>query len=397
MMNLSTLSKEYNTKEKCLKHLEAVRWKDGIICPHCNSDRIGERKNRPFYYHCNACNKDFTVLYGTIFEGSKMPLPKWFQLIALMLNAKRGISSKQIQRTLGITYKSAWYSAMRVRCAMIDDSVHLLEGIVEADEAYLGGKPRHRNTKDSTADLSVMTTKRGRGTKKVPVVGFVERDGKKQVRLEVVNQRLTANYLLKLLQKYVNTSKTVMMTDDYRGYRKFEEEVQHLIIKHSKKIFAEGQIHTNTIEGVWSIIKNGLRGQYYVLSKKYLPFYLAEFQYKYNRRSKEDQKKIFGETIDNAVTDEKCLVNYKPKGDVRKIVYGNDIGPCSSPKPKSTGKRGRPKGSKNKPGHKAGRPQKVKEEPKPKKAVRRKTSISKPVKPKLPGKKAVQTKRKGVK
>jgi len=196
-----------------------------------------------------------------------MPLPKWFQLIALMLNARKGISAMQLHRTLGVTYKSAWFAAMRVRCAMADDQVDLLENLVEADECFIGGKPRHRNTDNSTANLSYLSTKRGRGTKKVPIVGFVERHGKKRVRLEVADKPLTSRYLLSLLYKYVNVPRSVAITDDFSGYRKFEGHLQHLIINHSKKMYAEGIIHTNTIEGVWSIIKNGIRGEYHVLSK----------------------------------------------------------------------------------------------------------------------------------
>ncbi|MCK6641780.1 MAG: IS1595 family transposase, partial [Bacteroidia bacterium] len=265
----------------------------------------------------------------TIFEASKMPLPKWFQLISLMLSAPKGISSMQLHRTLGITYKSAWYSAMRVRCAMIDTEVNLLEGIVEMVETYLGGKPRKRNlkkgTSDSNAILSQVETnpdkiKRGRGTKKVPVVGIEEREGKKRVRLEVMD-KLTSKNLLAMLKRYVNTEKAIAMTDEYPAYAKFEEELQHLVIKHSSKHYVDGQIHTNTIEGFWSIIKNGLRGQFHVLSKKYLPFYLAEWSYKYNNRFNRDG--MFNDTIDSVVTEEKPMLDYKPTKPVSEITTGD--------------------------------------------------------------------------
>src|SRR5574337_775963 len=149
-MNLHTLGQKYNTQAKCVRYLEKVRWDNEPICPHCDAENVTPRKkvvDRMRKYHCNTCNRDFTVLTGTIFEASKMPLPKWFMLITLMLNAPKGISSMQLSRDLALTYKTAWYSAMRVRCAMIDDEVDLLEGIVEMDESYLGGKPRKRNRK----------------------------------------------------------------------------------------------------------------------------------------------------------------------------------------------------------------------------------------------------------
>lgn len=325
-MNLLQIHKQYNTKAKCVRHLEKVRWNGHPVCPHCESDRITQRSNRKGYYHCNNCNKDFTVLMGTIFEASKLKLPKWFMLIGMMLNARKGMSAMQISRNLGVTYKTAWYSAMRVRCAMIDQ-VDMLEGILEMDEAYLGGKPRHRNSPENVATLSSLVTepkksKRGRGTNKVAVVGIVEREGKKRVVTEVAG-KLNSKEMLNLLRKYVNEEKSVMMTDDARFYKKFDEEIQHLIINHSAKKYVDGIIHTNTIEGFWSIIKNGIRGEYHVLSKKYLPFYLAEWTYKYNRRSKDDKSEAFEQTIQNTVLDDKCLVEYKPKGDVRQIAYGN--------------------------------------------------------------------------
>lgn len=334
-MNLSILSNKYNTQDKCIEHLEKIRWAGEPWCPHCDSDSVKPRKRRKHYYHCNTCNKDFTVLFGTIFEGSKLPLPKWFQLISLMLNAKGGISSKQIQRTLGITYKSAWYSAMRVRCAMVDD-FELLEGIVEMDEAYVGGKPRHRNTATQTAAYSKLMTKPGKGTKNIPVVGIVERKYKKRVRFEIEN-KLTTKNLLALLKKYVALNDdTIIMTDELPAYKAFNKYVKHLVVNHSKKEYAKdspfGKIHTNTIEGVWSIIKNGIKGQYKVLSRKYLPFYLAEFAYKYNRKQISGKEVMFDETIDSAVQGEKCLVDYKPKGNVDEIVYGKKAGQACATK-----------------------------------------------------------------
>ena len=338
-MNIFQIQKTFNTKAKCIKHLEKVRWAGKPVCVHCESDNVTKKKSRKFYYRCNKCRKDFTVLFGTIFEASKLPLPKWFMLIGLILNARKGISSMELHRHLGVTYKTAWYSAMRVRCAMVDQ-ISLLEGIIEMDEAYIGGKPRKRGKKEGSnvANLSTVTFKRGRGTKKVPVVAIVEREGKKRVVTEVAG-RLTSKNMLAMLKKYVNTEKAIAMTDEARFYHQFEKELQHLIVTHSKGEYVRDIVHTNTVEGFFSIIKNGIRGEYYVLSKKYLPFYLAEFAYKYNRRSKEDKKEAFGETITNAVNDVKCLVEYKPKGNVEKIAYGDSVWKEAPKKPKHKVKR----------------------------------------------------------
>jgi transposase-like protein len=355
-MNLSELQEKFNTQEKCIVHLEKARWNGEPICPHCESDSItpralkkksnrGRKRKNPEkprktpMYHCNGCNKDFTVLMGTIFEGTKMPLQKWFMLISLMLNARKGISAMNIMRDLGITYKSAWFSAMRVRCAMLDQA-YMLEGIVEMDESYFGGKPRKRNAPNHIANLGYKGMKtddwvdrrkfnRGRGSDKVKVVGMVERGvAKGRVTLKVQDS-LTSADLLKTLRRYVKLKKgdTTVMTDDFKSYKAFDKVISHYTVNHSQKQYVKhlkgikDSIHTNTIEGVWSIIKNGIRGQYHVLSKKYLPFYLAEAAYKYNRRGKAEKAKAFQETISNAVTEEKCEVNYKPKAYPKFLAY----------------------------------------------------------------------------
>lgn len=325
-MNLNQLASRFNTEEKCLMQLEKVRWGDSPCCNKCGSKNLTKRKNS-IKWHCNTCNKDSSALFGTIFENSRMPLTKWFQLIFLMINAKKGISAKQISRDIGVTYKTAWYSAMRVRCAMLDWG-EKLEGIVEMDEAYIGGKPRKRNvghgvTAENEANLGSVyqrddkKIKRGRGTKKVAVAGIVERKGK--VVLKVMD-KLTSAELMKMLQKTVNTGESTLMTDDYRAYNKMDEIIERFVINHTSKQYVQGAIHTNTIEGVWSIIKNGIRGQYHVLSKKYLPFYLAEFAYRYNRRQL-SVSETFDETLDNAVVSEPQFEDYKPTRDVKAIVY----------------------------------------------------------------------------
>lgn len=324
-MSLTELSKKFDTKEKCIAHLEKVKWGNTPTCNFCGSTNVRRRSTNYLQWHCNKCNRDTSVLVNSIFEDSRMPLPKWFQLIYLMLNAKKGISAKQISRDIGVTYKTAWYSAMRVRCAMLDWGEQL-EGIVEMDETYIGGKPRKRNnaapadnvpTIGNLYDRKDNIFKRGRGTKKIPIAGIVERKGRVVAKLM---DRLTSEELIKLLKKAVKTNESTLMTDDFRAYQKMDELIERFVINHSSKQYVQGAIHTNTIEGFWSIIKNGIRGQYHVLSKKYLPFYLAEFCYRYNRRELTPSES-FKETIDNAIDNNKCFVNAKPKDDVKKIVY----------------------------------------------------------------------------
>ncbi|TAL69309.1 MAG: IS1595 family transposase [Bacteroidetes bacterium] len=315
-MNLITLQRKLNTDAKCIAHLEKVRWGKNPICPYCNKDeRITERQNT-YRYHCNKCNRDFSVLVGTIYEGTKLDLPTWFYLTALMVNAPMGISHMELSRDLGIPYNTTWYACMRIRCGMLDQA-DLLEGIVEMDEAYLGGKPRKIIPPDNAPVLSRVENKRGRGTRKVPVVGAVSRGKDGQVTTKLM-ERLTTRNLLAMLKRYVNEDEAIVITDEFHSYKKFDEVVEHLTINH-KEAFAKGILHTNTIEGFWSIIKNGIKGNYRAISKKYLPFYLAEYAFKYNRRNRRQDS--FKEFIDKSVAEDKCLVNYKPKKNVKTLAY----------------------------------------------------------------------------
>lgn len=322
-MDLIQLQKKFNTHGKCIRHLEKVRWNGKPTCPDCSNTNATKRTGyQTTKYHCNSCNKDFTVLKGTIFEATKLPLNKWFMLIALMLNARKGISALQISRDIQVKYQTAWYNAMKVRCAMLDQG-DLLEGIVEIDETYIGGKPRKRYGVSKTAKSysdkeNPKQYKRGRGTEKAKVVGIVQQGGNVVVKL---HEKLTGQDLIKMLNEYVRLDKSIVIHDDYKGYYALDHAmISHYTINHSKKQYVDGDITTNTIEGFWSIIKNGIRGQYHLLSKKYLPFYLAEFSYKYNKRF--TKKHNFKETLTNAVNDDKCLVNYQPKKNPSTLAYG---------------------------------------------------------------------------
>jgi transposase-like protein len=254
-------------------------------------------------------------MMGTIFEGSKLPLPKFFELILLMSNAKMGISSAEISRLVGIKYHTAWLNCHKTRCAMIDSELRL-EGMVEFDEAYLGGKPRKRKLPDNSPSLARVTEKRGRGTKKVPVVGAVEKKGKVYVK---IIEKLTSRNLLAMLNQVVKTDESIVITDDFKSYRHFDNDVEHITIKHSEG-YGKGVKTVNTIEGFWSILKNGIKGSYRSISKKYLPFYLAEFSYKFNNRHLRETG--FETILINTLKDEKCMLNYKPVRDTKEIAYG---------------------------------------------------------------------------
>ena len=180
-MNIVSIYERFPTEDSCLAHIEQVRWKGRVACPYCTSDRVTRAKSGK-RHHCNACNTSFSVTVNTIFHHTHLPLQKWFLALSLILNARKGISARQLARDLGVNRNTAWYLGMRIRRAMIDSTEReLLTGIIETDETYIGGKPRKG---------SGQPRPRGRGTKKHPVVGIIERGG--QVRAEVVKDRKRA-------------------------------------------------------------------------------------------------------------------------------------------------------------------------------------------------------------
>jgi transposase-like protein len=252
-MNLRQLNKDFGTQKKCIAYLEKIRWGKRPICANCESTNVRKRTDG-FRWHCNSCRKDYSVLVGTIFEGTRLPLPQFFQAMFIMNNAKMGISASEISRAVGIKYNTAWYVAHRVRCAMINNEIRL-EGVVEFDEAYVGGKARKRTSAPSEANLARITSKRGRGTSKVPVVGAVEKKGKVYVK---IIEKLTQRNLLAMLKKVVKINDTIVITDDFKSYRAFDDEVAHITIKHSEG-YGKGMKTINTIEGFWSILKRNQR------------------------------------------------------------------------------------------------------------------------------------------
>lgn len=296
-MNIIEVFKKYPSQADCIRHLEKARWPNKPICTYCGSDKTTKR-NSDFRHQCNACNKSFSVTVGTILHDTRMPLQKWFLAISLVLNAKKGISSRQLARDLDLPVKTAWSVAHRIRKAMNDDGA-FLAGVVEMDETYIGGKPRKPNDLTSIP-AGGDKSKRGRGTDKTPVVGLVERRGK-VVALSVNKSQLSAADLQGLVRKRVKLSGSLLITDDYKGYNGMSHIVQHQTINHQKAFVSEGDIHTNTIEGFWSLLKRGIIGQYHKVSDKYLDRYLDEFCYRYNGRS-EGPDVLFEDTLAKMLT-----------------------------------------------------------------------------------------------
>jgi transposase-like protein len=290
-MNIINIIKQFPTQESCVNYLEQKRWNGKPICFYCNSENTNHlvKENR---HHCNGCRKSFSVTVGTIFHDSRLPLQKWFLAIALMLNAKKGISSRQLARDLELPVKTAWSMNHRIRKAMKQDN-GLLSGIVEMDETYVGGKPRKEAKKKDDNDDD-KGNPRGRATKKECVVGMIERNGK--VKASNVNKgSLKAKDLKELVRVNIDLENTTLMTDEYRGYMTMHRIISHLQINHSEA-YANGIIHTNTIESFWAILKRGIVGQFHKVSKEYLNAYIDEFCWRFNERK---NKKSFDKLVGN--------------------------------------------------------------------------------------------------
>jgi len=267
----------FTDKDKAREYFESVRWPDGPVCPHCGCyERVMQLKGkatRPGVYKCGDCRKQFTVTVGTVMESSHIPINKWVLAIHLMCSSKKGVSAHQLHRTLGVTYKTAWFMAHRIREAMRDPMSGKLGGggkFVEADETYVTkGKPRPGKLL-STFD-------------KEKVITLVERDG--SARSFHVNS-VNTNTVRKILHEQI-AGDSALMTDEAGYYRKPGKFFAgHGTVNHGIYEYVRGPIHTNTIEGFFSILKRGLGGVYQHCSKQHLKRYLAEFDFRYTYRQK---------------------------------------------------------------------------------------------------------------
>jgi transposase-like protein len=291
-MNVIEVFQSFQTQEQAIDYLERVRWRGKPVCPYCQSERVcrhasGDRAG--MRWQCEKCHRAFSATVGTIFHGTHVPLRTWFLLLALMLNAKKSASACQIARDLGMRRPTVWSMMHRARVAMANDAAQadLLHGIVEADETYVGGKPRKANRKEDRKN-----NKRGRGTKKMPVIGFVERGGR-VVAMPARPRQLSAKGIAKFVRRFVNNAGTLLITDEFGGYNRVSESTLHATVNHAVE-YANGLIHTNTIEGFWGLVKRAWYGQHHFYSKKYIALYIAEACYKYNQRHEPDS---FGRTV----------------------------------------------------------------------------------------------------
>jgi transposase-like protein len=274
----------YSNEEAARLHLEAIRWPDGVICPHCGSTEnarpVAGKSMGAGWYYCEDCQDKFTVRTGTVYERSHVPLHKWLLAFRLMASSKKGFSAHQLHRTLGVTYKTAWFMAHRIREAMAPakSSRGPLGGegkYVEADTTYIGGKEKNKH-------VGKRDPKKIGGAGKQIVHALVERGGR--VRSDHI-ANVSGKTLRPILMDQVDR-KSALMTDTAGGYMALGREfARHEMVDHGADEYVRGDAHSNTVEGYFSILKRGVIGTYHHVSPKHLKRYLGEFDFRYNERS----------------------------------------------------------------------------------------------------------------
>lgn len=291
------------TDEECRGFLERMRWPEGPHCPKCGTTepyRI-TRKSRSknavqSLYKCRSCRKQFTATVGTIFEDSKIPLSKWLAALFLMCCSKKGVSAHQLYRMLELgSYRSAWFMAHRIREAMRDKGLLApLTGTVEADETYVGGKSKrghpieHERIKDEVEMGLRPRPKHHPRMDKAIVFGMLERDG--TVKTMVVPEA-TARTLSPILRSYIDALQTRLITDTHPAYRLLKRVFRHEMVNHEIE-YVRGDVHTQGIDNYWSLLKRGIVGVFHHVGDNYLPNYLNEFEYRFNRRKVSDPERF---------------------------------------------------------------------------------------------------------
>jgi transposase-like protein len=288
-MTLPDINELFSTDDKCRELLKRLRWPDGVKCIRCNDEVVQLATGKQLFY-CKKCDYQFSITAGTIFNDSHLPLTQWFLATLLLVEARKGFSANQMKRTIGVSYKTAWYLCHRIRAAMREVERPMLEGTVEMDETYVGGKERCGtkgwNTRDNNKEV---------------VIGLRQRGG--ELRFFHAND-VKSGTLAKYISENVSADVDVMVTDEMPAYPKAMISAgvhgsKHKTIRHRSKIYVDGDIHTNTVESAFSLLKRGIMGTWHKISAKHLAAYLDEMSFRFNRRKNHD---LFFDTLRHMVT-----------------------------------------------------------------------------------------------
>jgi transposase-like protein len=287
-MTLVDVINLFDTDERCRELLVRLRWPAGVECPRCKMLAVELATAKQLFY-CKGCDYQFSVTSGTVFNDSHLALQKWFLATLLLCESRKGHSANQMKRELGVSYKTAWYLCHRIRAAMKEVDPPMLDGTVEMDETYVGGRERKGrgwNTPDNNKEI---------------VIGLRQRGG--DLRFFHASD-VKSGTLAKYIQENVSTDVDVMVTDEFPAYPKAMISAgvhgsKHKTIRHRDRVYVDGEIHTNTVESAFSLLKRGIMGTWHKISAKHLPAYLEEMSFRFNRRKNAN---LFLDTLRHMVT-----------------------------------------------------------------------------------------------
>ena len=284
-MNLVKLNAQFSNDATCRAYLERLRWPNGLACLRCGNTTVYPIKHRG-QYHCPACTYQFSVTTGTVMQDTHLPLGKWFLATYLMLESRKGISANQMKRTLCIGYQTAWYLCHRIRAAMAELNPEPLRGTVEVDETFVGGKVQGKG--------------RGYRGNKAIVVGAIQRQG--PIRLKVVKDT-TRKTLHGFIRSTTAPDTEAIYTDEWPAYRGIgDKDTRHETVNHSADEWVRGQVHTNTIESVWSLLDRSIIGAYHHVSVKHIDAYVDELEWRFSNR---ENPYLFRDTLTKLLTSER--------------------------------------------------------------------------------------------